>query len=61
VRALFVGSTANPALAEQVSADLGIPVVRLYTGSLTVPGGEADDYFEFMRYNVQAIVDALVE
>jgi ABC-type Zn uptake system ZnuABC Zn-binding protein ZnuA len=59
VAAIFVGSTANPALAQQISTDLGIPLVTLYTGSLTPPGGEADDYFGFMRYNVNAIVEAL--
>lgn len=59
VRALFVGASANPALAQQMGADLGVPVVRLYTGSLGEPGAEADSYFAFMRYDVQAIVGAL--
>lgn len=57
--AIFVSSTANPALAEQVAADTGVQVVRLYTGSLTDADGDAPDYISFMRYNVSAIVNAL--
>ncbi|MFP3853610.1 MAG: metal ABC transporter substrate-binding protein [Anaerolineales bacterium] len=59
VAALFVGATADPGLTERIAADLGIPVVKLHTGSLTPPGGEASNYFEFMRFNVGAIVEAL--
>lgn len=59
VPAVFVGKTVNPALAEQVAQDTGVKLVSLYTGSLTGPGGEADSYLGFMRYNVNAIVEAL--
>jgi ABC-type Zn uptake system ZnuABC Zn-binding protein ZnuA len=59
VPALFVGKTVNPELAEQVARDTGVKLVPVYTGSLTEPGGEADSYIEFMRYNVNAIVEAL--
>jgi ABC-type Zn uptake system ZnuABC Zn-binding protein ZnuA len=59
VPAVFVGTTVNPALAEQVAADTGTRLVPLYTGSLSEAGGEADSYLNFMRYNVRAIVDAL--
>ena len=59
VPAVFVGKTANSTLAEQVAQDTGIKVVPVYTGSLTAPGGEADSYLAFMKYNVIAIVDAL--
>lgn len=59
VPAIFVGTTVNPALAEQVARDTGIKVVPLYTDSLTPPGGEAESYLEFMRYNVRAMVEAL--
>jgi ABC-type Zn uptake system ZnuABC Zn-binding protein ZnuA len=34
-------------------------LVFLYTGSLSEPGGPADDYLSFMRYNVSAIAEAL--
>ena len=59
VPAIFVGTTVNPALAEQVADETGAQVVFLYTGSLSEPGGEAENYLEFMRYNVSAIVEAL--
>lgn len=59
VRAIFVGKTINPALAERISADTGTRLVYLYTGSLTEQGGEADTYLAYMRYNVSAIVEAL--
>lgn len=59
VKAVFVGNTVNPALAERVSEDTGVHLVYLYTGSLSEPGGEADSYLDFIRYNVNAIVAAL--
>ena len=59
VPAIFVGKTVNPSLAEQVAKDTGVKVVFVYTGSLSEPGGEADSYIKFMRYNVNAIVEAL--
>lgn len=59
VPAIFVGKTVNPALAEQVAKDTGTKLVFIYTGSLSEPGGEADSYLNFMRYNVEAIVQAL--
>lgn len=59
VPAIFVGNTINPGLAEQVAEDTGTQLVFIYTGSLSAPGGEADSYLKFMRYNVNAIVDAL--
>jgi ABC-type Zn uptake system ZnuABC Zn-binding protein ZnuA len=49
----------NPALAEQLAADLGIKVVPIYTDSLSDATGPAMTYSEFMRYNMQTIVDAL--
>ena len=59
VKAVFVGNTVNPALAEQVAQDTGTRVVFLYTGSLSAPGGPAGDYLSFMRYDVGAVVEAL--
>lgn len=59
VRALFVSATVNPELTQQLAADVGLPVVELYAGSLTPPNGQAADYFAFMEYNVGAIVEAL--
>lgn len=59
VKALFVGITVNPKLAERVAEDTGVILVPLYSGSLSEPGGQAGTYLELMRYNVNAIVEAL--
>jgi manganese/iron transport system substrate-binding protein len=59
VPAVFIGKTVNPELAGQVARDTGTKLVLVYTGSLSQPGGEADSYLKFMRYNVKAIVEAL--
>lgn len=59
VAAIFAGTTVNPVLAQRLADDLGIQLVRLYTDSLTEPGGEADSYLALMRYDVNAMVEAL--
>jgi len=59
VKAIFVGNTVNPNLAQRVADDTGTRLVFLYTGSLGEPGGPADTYVDMMRYDVSAIVDAL--
>jgi len=61
VPAVFVGTTVNRTLAEQVAADTGTRVVTIYTGSLSEPGGPADSYLALMRYDVGAIVTGLSE
>jgi manganese/iron transport system substrate-binding protein len=59
VKAIFVDTTVNPALAERVGSDTGVRLVPLYSGSLSQPEGEAGSYLDYMRYNVNAIVSAL--
>ncbi len=59
VRAIFISSTVDPALAQRIAEDTGARLVRLYVDSLSEPGGGADSYLKMMRYNVQAIVEAL--
>jgi ABC-type Zn uptake system ZnuABC Zn-binding protein ZnuA len=59
VPVLFVGTTVNRSLAEQVAADTGTRIVTLYTGSLSGPNGPARSYLELMRYDVATIVEAL--
>ena len=61
VPVLFVGTTVNQSLAEQVAADTGARIVTLYTGSLSEPGGPASSYIELIRYDVTAIVEGLSE
>ena len=59
VSAIFVGTTVNPGLAEQVARDTGTRLVTLYIGALSEPGGPADTYLALMTYDVRAIVEAL--
>jgi ABC-type Zn uptake system ZnuABC Zn-binding protein ZnuA len=59
IPAIFVDTTANPQLTEQISSDLGIKVIPIYSGSLTGPEGEAGSYLDYMRYNVLAIIESL--
>lgn len=59
VPAVFAESTVNSRLAEQIARDTGVKLVPLYTGSLSAPGGGAETYILLMRYDVQAIVEAL--
>jgi manganese/iron transport system substrate-binding protein len=59
ISAIFVSTTANPSLAEQVATDTNAHVVLLYIGSLSERGGPADSYLNLMRYDVTAIVEGL--
>lgn len=59
VKAIFVGKTVNPDMAQQIAGDTGIQLVFLYTGSLTGLDGDAGSYVDFMRYNTNAIVASL--
>ncbi len=59
VKAIFVGNTVNPNLAARVAEDTGTQLIYVYTGSLSEMGGEAATYIEYMRYNTNAIVEAL--
>jgi ABC-type Zn uptake system ZnuABC Zn-binding protein ZnuA len=59
VPALFVGTTVNPDMAQQLADDIGIVVAELYTGSLSADDGPAPTYLDFMRHNMSVITDAL--
>jgi manganese/iron transport system substrate-binding protein len=59
VKAIFVGKSINPSIAERVAQDTGIQLIFVYTGSLSAPGGEAGSYLDYVRHNVNAIVGAL--
>jgi len=58
---IFVGEFINPKTVEAIVKDTGIELVPLYTGALSEEEGPAGSYLAFMRYNVQSIVDALLE
>ncbi|MFZ6030800.1 MAG: metal ABC transporter substrate-binding protein [Chloroflexota bacterium] len=58
--AIFLETGSNPKLAEQIAAETGIQVVsELYTHSITDVGGKAPTYIDMMKFNVNAIVEAL--
>jgi len=59
IRAVFVSTTVNPQLAEQIVRDTDTELVRLFTASLSEPEGPAPSYVDMMRYNVTAIVSVL--
>jgi len=59
VPAIFVSTSVNPQVAEQIAADTGIKVVSIYTGSLSDEQGPASTYLDYMRYDVSQIVAAL--
>ena len=57
--AIFVSFEVSPALAQRVAGDTGVQLATIYSGSLSLPGGPADTYLKFTRYNVTVIVEAL--
>ncbi|HXV99999.1 MAG TPA: zinc ABC transporter substrate-binding protein [Anaerolineae bacterium] len=59
VKAIFIGNTVNPGLEQRVAEDTGIQLVTLYTESLGPEGSGVETYVDYIRYNTQAIVEAL--
>lgn len=60
VPAVFVETTINPDLMEQVARDAGVGVgPPLYGDSLGAPGSGADTYLRMMRANTAALVIGL--
>lgn len=60
VKAIFLESSINPALARQIGSDAGVKVVdTLYGDSLGEPGTPGATYEGMMRYNTDTIVSAL--
>ena len=59
VKAIFIGNTVNPGLAQRVAEDTGIQLVTLYTESLGPEGSGVETYVDYIRYNTQAIIEAL--
>jgi ABC-type Zn uptake system ZnuABC Zn-binding protein ZnuA len=60
VSAIFAENTVGDTLIQQIANELSITVVTLYTDSLSEMGGAAATYLDYMRYNMQAIVGALL-
>lgn len=59
VKAIFVGDVANQQIAEQIARDTGVRIITVLTESLTDANGPGATYLDYMRFNVQAIVDGL--
>jgi ABC-type Zn uptake system ZnuABC Zn-binding protein ZnuA len=59
VRAIFVGVSLTQVIAERVAEDTGILLVPLYTESLSDANGPAPTYLDMIRYDVDAITNAL--
>lgn len=59
VRAIFISDAVTPTLAQRVSDDTDVQLVRLYHESFSEPGGPAATYLDMVHYNVSAMVAAL--
>ena len=59
IHTIFIEVGANDALAAQVANDTGVTVARIYSGSLGTADSGAGTYLDFMRFNVNAIVEGL--
>lgn len=59
VKAIFVGNTVNPNLAERIAEDTGVQLIYFYTGSLSPADGDAPTYLDYLRYNTKVFVEAL--
>jgi len=59
VKAIFIGSTINPNLTDQVASDTGAKVITIDTESLGDPGSDTATYIQFMQKLVTTIVDGL--
>jgi ABC-type Zn uptake system ZnuABC Zn-binding protein ZnuA len=59
VKAIFLGTSMNPSLAERVAADTGVQLVPFYTEALSDANGLAPTYLDMIHYDVEAAVNAL--
>lgn len=60
VQALFFESATNPRLIEQISRETKVTIGgRLYSDTLSPPGGEADSYVKMFRLNVERLTAAM--
>lgn len=60
VPAIFAETTLNDNLMRLIADETGASVAYLYSGTLSEEGGPASTYLDYMRYNVQTIVDSLL-
>ena len=59
VKAIFINVGVNVNIAQRIANDTGTQIVLLYMESLSDKGIGADNYLDFMHYDVNQIVNAL--
>lgn len=60
VPAIFAENTINPGLIERLAAEAGVKLgPTLFTDALSRPGAGGETFIKMMRYNVEAMVNAL--
>ncbi len=60
VKAIFVETSVNPKLIEEIAAEAGVKVGgKLYSDSMGPPGSGGETYLGMMRENVLTIVEAM--
>ena len=60
IRALFIENVSDPRLIEQIARETGLkPAGRLFSDSLTPPGGGAPTYIALIRANTQRLIQAM--
>ena len=59
VPAIFGETTVSERIASSIADEVGVELVRLYSGSLGAEGSGADTYLGMFRANVERIVNAL--
>ena len=60
VPAIFIESTINPKLIQQIATDLSVKIGgELYADSVGEPGSDGDTYIKMLRHNTKTIAEAL--
>lgn len=58
-QAIFTDNTVSATVAQQIAEETGVPVVGLYSDSLSTADGPANTYLLYMHYNANQISTAL--
>jgi len=60
VKAIFLENMSNPALANTIAGETGVPVGgELVADALTAPGGVAPHYLDMFKYNLAELLKVL--
>lgn len=60
IRALFLENVVDPRVIERISQETQVAIGgKLYSDSLSLPGGPAHSYIAMMRHNIETILAAL--